>query len=726
MGTVAAAENVTDDSTLQLNEAEQIVQSDDSGIADDINVTFDEQMWEENLTDITVDLPEEASGEFCLKVGDDVIYNQTITEKSFKVPVKITKPKFELVVLVYPPYDCRHYDVTAFYNGVDLNLNRTLKVMKFSPDYNLLRFPKEILQNSDPQMLRMSLMFPRSANGIVEIYLNDRLFNKTQVRGSYINVDYTNVTRLDLGNHTLKVVYYNDTYYHDINRTFNFEVVNAVISIPETVNIGHDTCVSVDVLKGVQGTVRIYLDGKLIANKKYEQYFVFSLEDYVKWNSSEVVVEFISKQFSRNKTQKINVTYNLEVYSPSRYIYGEDNVIELYLPDNLNNNLLNVEINGVKYSFTHPENIMNNILEVDISRLAPGNYTLFMSYPGDERFVAKNNTFNFTVAYAIIAPDYFAQYDGKYEVYLNLPSDAKGKLNVYLDGKLYRSSAMSNGKAVVFLSNLAPGHYMFNASYDGDDYIVYSNEFDIRVSPKITADTYFRTGEKKSITLSVPKDCSGVMTVTIDGGKPHNVKVTNGKATFSLSNLEEGYYDVEVRFKGENGFEDYDYFDIEVLPAKIKIQAKDVNVLYKHSAKYKVKLFGNDAKPLKNKWVKFKIGKKTYKAKTNSKGIATIKLKKLKAKTHKITVSYGKVKVTKKIRVKMLKLDVSKSKTKVKLTAKLYKKIKGKTVKFKVGSKKYSVKTNSKGIAKLTVKMKTSSKVKFQAKCLKSTVVVQK
>ena len=294
------------------------------------------------------------------------------------------------------------------------------------------------------------------------------------------------------------------------------------------------------------------------------------------------------------------------------------------------------------------------------------------------------------------------------------------------DGKLYRSSAMSNGKAVVFLYNLAPGHYMFNASYDGDDYIVYSNEFDIRVSPKITADTYFRTGEKKSITLSVPKDCGGVMTVTIDGGKPHNVKVTNGKATFSLSNLEEGYYDVEVRFKGENGFEDYDFFDIEVLPAKIKIQAKDVNVLYKHSAKYKVKLFGNDAKPLKNKWVKFKIGKKTYKAKTNSKGIATIKLKKLKAKTHKVTVSYGKVKVTKKIRVKMLKLDVSKSKTKVKLTAKLYKKIKGKTVKFKVGSKKYSVKTNSKGIAKLTVKMKTSSKVKFQAKCLKSTVVVQK
>ena len=179
MGTACAAENVTDEAIAQNG-------TGSSQIMENINVTFEEQMWEENLTDITVDLPEEASGEFCLKVGSDVLYNRTITEKSFKVPIKLTKPKFEFVATVFPPIDYKAYGVSAFYNGEDLNINRTLKVMKFSPDYNLIRFPEEILQGSDPQMLRM--MFPRSANGIVELYLDDRLLNRTRISGPYPNL----------------------------------------------------------------------------------------------------------------------------------------------------------------------------------------------------------------------------------------------------------------------------------------------------------------------------------------------------------------------------------------------------------------------------------------------------------------------------------------------------------------------------------------------------------
>ena len=57
-----------------------------------------------------------------------------------------------------------------------------------------------------------------------------------------------------------------------------------MIDIPEVVNISHDSCVAVDVLKNVGGTVKIYLDGKLICNKKYEDYFVFDLEKYLKFN----------------------------------------------------------------------------------------------------------------------------------------------------------------------------------------------------------------------------------------------------------------------------------------------------------------------------------------------------------------------------------------------------------------------------------------------------------
>ena len=61
---------------------------------------------------------------------------------------------------------------------------------------------------------------------------------------------------------------------------------------------------------------------------------------------------------------------------------------------------------------------------------------------------------------------------------------------------------------------------------------------------------------------------------------------------------------------------------------------------------------------MKNTWVTLKINKKTYKAKTNSKGKATFKIKKLTKKgTFKATVTFKATKyynkVTKKVKIKI-------------------------------------------------------------------------
>lgn len=703
---VSASENITDEA-----------------IAEDINVTFDEQMWEENLSDISVDLPENASGEFAVKIDDEVIYNETISDKSFKVPIKLPKRDLELVISIYPPLDSRSYKVSAFYNNVEINSTKTLKVMKFSPDFNYLnRFPAEILQDDEYIGFRI-LMFPTSANGFVEVYLDDKLFNKTAVRGSYVDIDLNRLSKLPLGNHTLKVLYYNDTYYHPVNVTHNFEVVNAVIDVPQPVLINHDDCISVRVK--TESTVKVYLDSNLISSGKTEDgEYILSLEKYLKNDSRQIKVVVSNKKFTRQKTVLLNVTYDLDVYGPTSFTYGEENVIELYLPDTLNNKLLTVTIDGEKCLPVHSPYVVNNILEVDISGLHAGSHVMFISYAGDERFEAKNKTFNFTVVNKIVCP-YFIEFKDGSKVYLNLLENATGNLEVFIDEVLFKSAKLQNGHAEISLDDFAPGLYRLSAKYSGTDFEVDSISRLLHASPKFSADTYFRIGEKKSITIEVPKDCMGKMVVSIDD-KEYTVKIKNGKATYSLKNLKAGEYEVSVTFIGENGYETSDYFDIEVVPAKIKIEAKNANVLLNHKTKYKIKLFGKNAKPLKKKWVTFKIAKKTYKVKTNSKGIAAIKLPKLKLKTYKIKISYGKVKVTKKIRVSLLRLDSAKQvKNKFKLKATLHKAIKGKKVVFKFNNKKYVAKTNSKGIAKVTVKqnnLKAGKAVKYQATYLKSTV----
>ena len=115
----------------------------------DINITFDEQMWDENLTDIHVDVNENITGNFAIKINDEVIYNDTITNKSFNVPIKLPKNDYELYINIYPPLDSTNYKVNAFLNGINLNLNKTLKIMKYPRDFNYFYFPEEIHKNYD-------------------------------------------------------------------------------------------------------------------------------------------------------------------------------------------------------------------------------------------------------------------------------------------------------------------------------------------------------------------------------------------------------------------------------------------------------------------------------------------------------------------------------------------------------------------------------------------------
>ena len=666
----------------------------------DINITYDEVMWQENLTDINVELPENTSGNFTVKINSEVIYHEEITNTSFNVPVKLPKKSFEVVATRFPPIDSGTYQLSFYHNDVQLTAPKTLKVMKFSPDFTYLnRFPAEILKSDDSSALRLAIMFPTSANGFTEIYADDKLITKTRVTSSFIDFDSSKISNLSLGNHTVKILYYNDTYYHPVSITHNYEIVDALITIPDPINIGHDDCVSVKTT--VESSVKVYIDSTLIASQKTEKGdFFISLEQYLKSDSREVKVIVSNNQFTRQKTQPVNVTYDFDVYPTNGFVYGEHNIIELYLPDTLNNNLLSVSINNQKYSFTHPSYIMNNIVELDISKLDAGNYTLVVSYPGDGRFSPLTKTVNFTVDYKINTPYHVEFKDGSV-IYLNLPGDAKGNLNICINGELYKSVKLIKGHGEVKVDTLKPGIYTVNASYGGGDYNVGSTSFTLKTDPKITIDTYFRVCENKYITLEVPKDYTGVMTVVI-GAKQYKVNVKNGKAVFSLKNLKIGEYDVDVEFTGEGGYTYSDYFYIEVVPAKIRIQAENCFALYGHKVKYKIKLFGKDAKVLKNVWVKFKIGKKTYNVKTNRKGIAAITLSKLSHKTHKIWISYKNVKVTRKISVRYLKLDVKKSKLKINLKATLYKKLKGKTVTFKAGKKTFRVKTNSKGVAKVS------------------------
>ena len=672
-------------------ETEDIGEGSDSH--NDINISFDEQMYEKDLGEINVDLGDDVSGEFCILIDEEVIYNETITDSHFKVPVVLPKKSYELIVNIWPGIDCRRYKVNAFLNGEDLNINKTLQVMKLPPDYSYLHFQDEVLTTNDHQIF----VFPRSANGIVEIWLDGVLLNKTKAQP----IIYFNKLNLTLGNHSWKVLFYNDTYYNDLNATANFSAVDVRIRIPQTINITHDDCISVEsIYKG--GTVKTYIDGMLINTSKVEdKYFVLCLEQYLKKDSHEVKVIYENGKVKREKTQSISIVYDFDLLS-EYFIYGEDNLIEIILPDTLNNKLLTVEINGTKYAFKRPAYAGNNFIEINISKLQAGKYSMHISYPGDDRFEAKDEIINFTVNYNIISPDYVEYKDTSF-VYLNLPEDAHGNLVVYMDDKLFGNVTLKNGYAKIRVDTLLPGFHSMKVGYSGDDYEVEEYETLIHAAGRMTVSYSFTAGQNKYVVYDMPESSGGYVVFTING-KEHKVNVKNGKAMYSLKNLKAGDYEICIDYYRNGELISGDYADIEVKKSKIKILS------YKMSSKsIKVKIKLN--KPMKTTvYVKF-MGKK-YKIKTNSKGVGTFK-KSLKIKKSKKSIKFSHLgsKLTKKLYKPNLKV----TKSKKKMTLKTIVNIKGIKVRFKAGKKTYTVKTNSRGIAKISMKKPKNSKVLCKA-----------
>ena len=127
-------------------------------------------------------------------------------------------------------------------------------------------------------------------------------------------------------------------------------------------------------------------------------------------------------------------------------------------------------------------------------------------------------------------------------------------------------------------------------------------------------------------------------------GKAYKVK-TNSKGyaskTFSLT---PGKYKITTSYKGSTVK--------NTITVKKVLKAKSKTVKKSKKIKYSAALKTSKGKAIKNKKVTFKIKGKTYSAKTNKKGIATVSFKNLKVGKYSVIVKYLKSQVKITLRVK--------------------------------------------------------------------------
>ena len=320
-------------------------------------------------------------------------------------------------------------------------------------------------------------------------------------------------------------------------------------------------------------------------------------------------------------------------------------------------------------------------------------------------------------------------------------ASAGGKVTFKVGSKEYTAD-ITGSQATFRLENLTTGSYSAKATYSGD--ANHKSSSSAAVTFAIDESEVFipqlDTVSSEGIEINLPGDAGGNVTLTVNG-HDYVFDVVNGSVNVRLPSLATGNYPYTLTYSGDGKYAPVTTNgSLNKSAPKVDpmIAAKNTAVQYSAKGKYSVTVYGTNGKVASGVQVIFKIsGKQVGKAKTNSKGVASYVVTKNPGKYKIQATALGKS-ITKTVTVKHIvtlkTVTLKKSAKKLTLQATLAKVngkyLKKKTVTFKINGKKVATaKTNSKGVAKITIKnpsvvkkLKVGKKITYQATYLKDTV----
>lgn len=470
------------------------------------------------------------------------------------------------------------------------------------------------------------------------------------------------LTELDVGTYIITaIITGNDNVIGSSDNTtihVNKVEINPVVTVNETLKVGEKLILTANVPNDYIGGAIIEINGKQYAFDEDIQLFEGNYDVKVIFagdNNYNAVT--VNKQVNVTKVViQVDDAFNMTTSENDQSI-----VLNINLPNDATGFLL-LDVDG-EQKFVP---LVNGNASLNLPELAPGNYSVTLTYTGDKKYNPITTTKNITVNSnvpdnSLTIPETSNTNSPTYSI--NLPIDATGYLEVDVDGTKY-VSALNNGFASVTVPYLSEGTHNVTVTYTGDSkYSSVTRHTTLNVHIPV----YKITKNKNIITIYsaraffkilITKDGKAVSAgekITIKyNNKIYTVKTNNkGYATLKLNTkLKVKKYTITTQYKGVK------------VTNKVTIQhiikANNNNKVKKSKkvTKVKVSLKKVDGKVLKAKKLKIKFKGKTYKVKTNKKGFAIWKvkksmLKKLKVgKKYKYKVTYGKDALTKKLTIK--------------------------------------------------------------------------
>ena len=542
-----------------------------------------------------------------VNVGENVVVNVKTSVETGKVTVNVNDVDYELVVsncessLTVPDLAVGNYKVIARFAGDD-RFNEATNSTAFRVLKVNIPVTDETISIPEGNSTEYSISLPNDATGTLTVTVDGKKYTETLTNGKAT----VNIPELSEGSHNITVSYSGDGKYEAITKT---SVVNVTVNstgIDNSTNTTADNSTNTTVDNSTNTTV-----------DKINPVLIVSVDD-------------------------INV--------------GDSAVVNV--KTSVETGKLVVNVNKVDYELV----ISNGESSLTIPDLAVGNYNVIVRFAGDDRFNEATNSTAFKVLKVnvpITDETISIPESDSIQYSISLPSDATGTLTVTVDGKKY-TQTLVNGKATVNIPELTTGSHNITVTYSGD--AKYSPITKSSVVVKEHVPVINLTGSNLKMLYTSGKYFK--VRLTIDGQPfaSQKVKITIKGKTYTRTTNANGYASLKITFPPKAYTVKATYGNLTItkkITVKSIISAKNINA--KRSAKtvkIKVALKKVNKKYLKNKKITLKFNKKTFKAKTNKKGVATFTIKnsvykKLKVnKKYAYQVIYGKNKVKKTIKFK--------------------------------------------------------------------------
>ncbi len=551
----------------------------------------------------------------------------------------------------------------------------------------------------------------------------------------YVDSNGTITAQLPVGTYIVSIHNGENAFYTEDEATATFTVERAddyqfeVNLTVDEIDMGENLTIDIELPEDANGNVTVYVDG------------VEAVNATVKDGKATVTVP--ASAFTKAGYNDIDVTYSDDNYAETTV---GDEIYVNYVPFDLTASADDIEVgqnatiivnlpeNADGYAYVILQGVTYNVFDgkVVIKNLTEGTYTATVTFEGDSVYDDNETTVTFNVTKVKVSPEQAfnitsPENSTSQVISVNLSEDATGYLLLDINGT-QTHVPLVNGKANVTVPNLAEGTYNATITYTGDDkYGPITTTKEINVTSNVPENALnipdsAKSDEPTTYSISLPSNATGYLEVDVDGTK-YVAALNNGSASVTIPALPAGNHNVTVTYTGDANYSPVSKATTLSVAAPVfnLSNNKNVNVVYSAKANYKV-LVTRDGKAVgAGQTVTFKFNGKTYTAKTDSKGYATLNLNtKVKVKKYTITATYNGVTVKNTVNVKHLikasnkKIKKSKkvNKIKVKTNKVNGKYLKGKKLTLKIKGKKVKAKINKKGVATFKLKKSITKKLK--------------